>query len=69
MMIRILATTTEELREAVSRCRKGDTIFALPGAASDGVVIPEGVSLVTTADAVDHSWRAIQWAVTLYRSL
>lgn len=68
-MIRILATTSDELREAVSRSRPGDVLFVLPGATSEGVVIPQGVSLVTAADAVDSSWRAIQWAVTLYRSL
>jgi hypothetical protein len=65
----MIASNTDELREAVSRARKGDTIFALPGASPVGLVLPEGVSIVTSAEAVDQSWRAIQWAISLYRAL
>lgn len=57
------------MREAISRARTGDTILALPDARPELARLPEGVQLVTIAEAITHGVGVARWAIDLYRSL
>jgi hypothetical protein len=69
MALRMLATTTDELREACSRARAGDLILVLPDVDTRGVVLPQGASLLTVNEAIRQGIGLAKWAIDLYRAM